>query len=157
MSSNLHSVVIGSALAGLLAACGGEADHAPAAGHEAATEHGAKPADAALVKTEDAHAAKDAHDAAGVGAKTEGAQTVVNGVTLHDCAGKNECKGQGGCKTATNSCAGGNECKGKGGCKVDATIAANMKAPTGAPAGSTAPAANPAAAHPTEAAPAAGH
>jgi hypothetical protein len=34
----------------------------------------------------------------------------------HMCAGKNECKGQGGCHTATNSCGGKNECKGKGGC-----------------------------------------
>lgn len=36
----------------------------------------------------------------------------------HDCAGKNACKGQGGCKTATHSCKGKNECKGQGGCKV---------------------------------------
>lgn len=145
MSSNLHSVVIGSALAGLLlGACGGEAEHAPAAAdaaHGAAdAAHGEKPADAALVKTEDAHAANAAHAAA------EGAQTVVNGVTLHDCAGKNECKGQGGCKTATSTCAGTNECKGKGGCKVDATVAAKMTPP--APAGA-APA--------TEAAPATTH
>ena len=32
------------------------------------------------------------------------------------CKGKNDCKGQGGCKTATNDCAGQNECKSKGGC-----------------------------------------
>jgi len=32
------------------------------------------------------------------------------------CKGKNECKAQGGCKTATNACAGQNECKLKGGC-----------------------------------------
>jgi len=36
----------------------------------------------------------------------------------HDCAGKNACKGQGGCKTATHACKGQNECKGQGGCKV---------------------------------------
>jgi len=36
----------------------------------------------------------------------------------HDCAGKNECKGQGGCKSGDNGCAGKNSCKGKGGCKV---------------------------------------
>ena len=35
----------------------------------------------------------------------------------HDCAGKNACKGQGGCKTATHACKGQNECKGQGGCK----------------------------------------
>jgi hypothetical protein len=36
----------------------------------------------------------------------------------HDCAGKNECKGQGGCKSGDGGCAGKNSCKGKGGCKV---------------------------------------
>jgi hypothetical protein len=36
------------------------------------------------------------------------------------CKTMNECKGQGGCKTDTNSCAGKNECKGKGGCKARA-------------------------------------
>jgi len=36
----------------------------------------------------------------------------------HDSAGKNACKGQGGCKTATHACKGQNECKGQGGCKV---------------------------------------
>ncbi len=34
----------------------------------------------------------------------------------HDCAGKNECKGKGGCKTGDNGCKGKNSCKGKGGC-----------------------------------------
>ncbi len=34
----------------------------------------------------------------------------------HDCAGKNTCKGKGGCKTGDNGCAGKNSCKGKGGC-----------------------------------------
>jgi hypothetical protein len=36
----------------------------------------------------------------------------------HDCAGKNSCKGKGGCKTGDNGCAGKNTCKGKGGCAV---------------------------------------
>jgi hypothetical protein len=37
------------------------------------------------------------------------------------CAGKNECKGLGGCAIAgANDCAGKNECKGKGGCKTRA-------------------------------------
>ena len=36
----------------------------------------------------------------------------------HDCAGKNSCKGKGGCKTGDNGCAGKNSCKGKGGCAV---------------------------------------
>lgn len=30
------------------------------------------------------------------------------------CAGVNECKGTGGCKTEANACAGQNGCKGKG-------------------------------------------
>ena len=36
----------------------------------------------------------------------------------HDCAGKNECKGLGGCKSGDNGCAGKNSCKGKGGCST---------------------------------------
>lgn len=36
----------------------------------------------------------------------------------HDCAGKNACKGQGGCKTSAHACKGQNDCKGQGGCKV---------------------------------------
>jgi len=38
----------------------------------------------------------------------------------HECAGKNTCKGQGGCKTGDNGCSGKNSCKGKGGCAVPA-------------------------------------
>jgi hypothetical protein len=34
----------------------------------------------------------------------------------HVCAGKNECKGQGGCHSKDNACGGQNACKGKGGC-----------------------------------------
>lgn len=34
------------------------------------------------------------------------------------CSGKNDCKGKGGCRTASNECAGKNECKGKGGCSM---------------------------------------
>ena len=34
----------------------------------------------------------------------------------HDCAGKNSCKGKGGCKSGDAGCAGKNSCKGKGGC-----------------------------------------
>ncbi len=36
----------------------------------------------------------------------------------HDCAGKNSCKGKGGCKSGDKGCAGKNTCKGKGGCAV---------------------------------------
>ena len=35
-------------------------------------------------------------------------------------AGKNECKGKGGCKSGDNGCKGKNSCKGKGGCKTTA-------------------------------------
>ena len=34
------------------------------------------------------------------------------------CVGKNDCKGKGGCKTASNACKGKNDCKGKGGCDM---------------------------------------
>ncbi len=34
------------------------------------------------------------------------------------CAGKNDCKGLGGCKTNDNACMGKNSCKGKGGCAM---------------------------------------
>jgi hypothetical protein len=36
----------------------------------------------------------------------------------HSCAGKNTCKGKGGCKSGDNGCAGKNSCKGKGGCAI---------------------------------------
>jgi hypothetical protein len=36
----------------------------------------------------------------------------------HDCAGKNSCKGKGGCKSGDGGCAGKNSCKGKGGCAM---------------------------------------
>jgi len=32
------------------------------------------------------------------------------------CAGKNACKGKGGCQTSKHACAGKNACKGQGGC-----------------------------------------
>ena len=36
----------------------------------------------------------------------------------HGCAGKNTCKGKGGCKSGDNGCAGKNSCKAKGGCAI---------------------------------------
>ena len=33
------------------------------------------------------------------------------------CAGRNDCKGKGNCKTALNACKGQNPCKAHGGCK----------------------------------------
>ena len=40
-------------------------------------------------------------------------------VDKHSCAGKNSCKGLGGCKTSDNGCKAKNSCKGKGGCATD--------------------------------------
>jgi hypothetical protein len=37
---------------------------------------------------------------------------------VHDCAGQNDCKGIGGCKTETHACKFKNACKGKGGCDI---------------------------------------
>jgi hypothetical protein len=36
----------------------------------------------------------------------------------HACAGKNSCKGQGGCKTGDMGCKAKNSCSGKGGCST---------------------------------------
>ena len=41
-----------------------------------------------------------------------------NKCETHDCAGKNSCKGTGGCKSGDNGCAGKNTCKAKGGCAM---------------------------------------
>jgi hypothetical protein len=37
---------------------------------------------------------------------------------VHDCAGQNDCKGIGGCKTSDHDCKFKNACKGKGGCEI---------------------------------------
>jgi len=38
---------------------------------------------------------------------------------VHDCRGKNQCKGLGGCQVGSQSaCKGQNSCKGLGGCKT---------------------------------------
>jgi hypothetical protein len=37
---------------------------------------------------------------------------------VQDCAGKNDCKGLGGCKTDDHACKFKNDCKGKGGCSI---------------------------------------
>jgi hypothetical protein len=39
--------------------------------------------------------------------------STASAATVH-CAGVNACKGQGACKTASNSCKGQNACKGQG-------------------------------------------
>lgn len=40
--------------------------------------------------------------------------------SVHDCAGENDCKGIGGCKTDEHACKFKNSCKGKGGCHLTA-------------------------------------
>jgi hypothetical protein len=40
---------------------------------------------------------------------------------VHNCKGKNTCKGKGGCATHKNACAGQNTCKERGGCYRKAT------------------------------------
>src|SRR5271154_182269 len=37
---------------------------------------------------------------------------------VQGCAGQNDCKGLGGCKTDANACKFKNACKGKGGCEI---------------------------------------
>jgi hypothetical protein len=37
---------------------------------------------------------------------------------VQDCAGQNDCKGLGGCKTDAHACKFKNACKGKGGCSI---------------------------------------
>ena len=37
----------------------------------------------------------------------------------HARKGQNSCKGKGGCKASDNGCKGENSCKGKGGCRTD--------------------------------------
>lgn len=49
------------------------------------------------------------------------------GVHQHSCAGKNSCKGQGGCKAGNHSCKGKNSCKGQGGCATDLSQAQMKK------------------------------
>jgi hypothetical protein len=49
-----------------------------------------------------------------------------------NCMGVNDCKGKGGCKSATNDCKGKNECKGKGMMKMsekDCTAKGGTAAP----------------------------
>jgi hypothetical protein len=52
------------------------------------------------------------------GAPSAGVLAAEKKGETHDCAGKNSCKGKGGCKSGDNGCQGKNSCKGKGGCAV---------------------------------------
>jgi len=48
-------------------------------------------------------------------------KTTTPKVEKHACAGKNSCKGNGGCSTGDQGCKAKNSCKGKGGCATDAS------------------------------------
>jgi hypothetical protein len=52
------------------------------------------------------------------------ARALDGSTTTHDCKGKNDCKGQGGCNTGDQGCKGKNSCKGKGGCKTNGSALA---------------------------------
>ncbi len=53
-------------------------------------------------------------------AKTKAkAKASTSKVEKHACAGKNSCKGNGGCSSGDNGCKGKNSCKGKGGCSTE--------------------------------------
>lgn len=111
MSKSLHSQLVASALAGLVAgtlsACGGS-EPAPAPEAPAATE-----TKAAEAPAEDMIPAEPTM----VPAHVEGEQG--GEAADHGCRGKNECKGQGGCGVpGQNECKGQNPCKGKGGCNM---------------------------------------
>jgi hypothetical protein len=118
MSKNVQSVILSSAFAGLLAgavACGGKTEK-PVEGAAPAAEKVEAPAPTPTEEVEPTEAPVDG-DAAVPTDVTTGEQPAA--IPAHECKGKNECKGQGGCAVAgQNDCKGKNECKGKGGCKT---------------------------------------
>ena len=61
---------------------------------------------------------KSGINSAVLGINAEAAEKEKAKCETHGCAGKNSCKGKGGCKTGDNGCAGKNSCKGKGGCSM---------------------------------------
>ncbi|MCP5469024.1 MAG: hypothetical protein H7A36_00770 [Chlamydiales bacterium] len=82
---------------------------APKPQHEAAATHQMSPEMKAFYSTLSPDAQKefmelDAHH-----------KMMAMEMAEQKCAGKNDCKGMGGCKTANNACAGKNGCKGEGG------------------------------------------
>jgi hypothetical protein len=104
MSKNVQSVLLSSALAGLMAG-------AVACGKKAETE---APAPAAS-------AASPAKEAPAAATATTGGVHATNPAAMpsHECKGMNDCAGKGGCKVeGQNECKGKNPCKGKGGCKM---------------------------------------
>ncbi len=71
-----------------------------------------------------AQAATTATTATGKSLVNVGTAAGTLATETHDCAGKNSCKGKGGCKTGDNGCKGKNSCKGKGGCATNKKDAA---------------------------------
>jgi len=57
----------------------------------------------------------------------DGRQLAIK-IASHGCQGRNDCKGEGGCRSDKNSCRGQNECKGQGSCKVPPSDAVSMAA-----------------------------
>jgi hypothetical protein len=93
MTKSKKGLIVGAALAGLLASSGAVQASTLLPGTKASynTQDQDKKADSA---------AKDEKD-------------------KHACKGQNSCKGKGGCKSSDNGCKGKNSCKGKGGCRTD--------------------------------------
>ncbi len=54
------------------------------------------------------------------GTNSVAGQAALKAPTAHTCAGQNDCKGLGGCKSGDNGCKFKNSCKGKGGCDITA-------------------------------------
>ena len=93
MSKAKNSLIIGAALAGLLAGSSAVQASTLLSGVKTGFNAATQDKDAASDKKE----AKD----------------------KHACKGQNSCKGKGGCKGSDNGCKGKNSCKGKGGCATD--------------------------------------
>jgi len=93
MSKTKNTLIIGAALAGLLAG---------STGVRAST---------LLPELKAGFSAQDQGDD-----KSEKAEDPKD---RHACKGQNSCKGTGGCKSSDNGCKAKNSCKGKGGCRTD--------------------------------------
>ena len=92
MTKSKKSLIVGAAIAGLLAG-GGAVQASNLLSH-------AKAGFNATAQDKDEKSDKTAKD-------------------KHACKGQNSCKGTGGCKSSDNGCKGKNSCKGKGGCRTD--------------------------------------
>ena len=111
------------------------------------TEEGKK-ADPPATETQKPGAKKEADKPDKPPAKKEAPKEAAKYTEIHNCAGKNICKGLGGCKVDAaklkelaakvgkplseagqpHACKGQNECKGLGGCSVDEAKLAKLKA-----------------------------